>query len=81
MNERELLLKKISQQQFAAHEIALYLDTHPEDRQALNAFRTYRDTAVQLQAEYSQKYGMLTHSSPDNSDTWNWVRNPWPWDC
>lgn len=80
MNEREMLLKKISEQQFAAHEVALYLDTHPKNREALEAFRAYRDTAEKLQKEYNEKFGMLTQRCPNNGTSWSWVENPWPWD-
>ena len=34
MTKREALIKKIATYQFAAHDLQLYLDTHPKDKEA-----------------------------------------------
>ena len=43
MTEREALLKKISTYQFAAYDLQLYLDTHPDDSDTLAQVRRYRE--------------------------------------
>ena len=46
MTEKEKRMRAYSQNRFAALETALYLDTHPTDRKALAAFRTYAEEAA-----------------------------------
>lgn len=80
MNEREKLLRKLSEQQFAAWEAGLFLDTHPNCQDALKAQREYTAAAKELKAKYNDSYGMLTHSCPYEGNKWQWVCDPWPWD-
>ena len=55
MTEKEKRMRAYSQNRFAALETALYLDTHPTDRKALAAFRTYAEEAEKQRAEYEKK--------------------------
>lgn len=80
MNEREKLLRKLSAQQFAAWETALFLNTHPNCDEALKARREYVEAANRLRKEYTNTYGMLNHNSAEDGDQWQWVCDPWPWD-
>ncbi len=80
MNEREMLLKRLNSVQFAAHELALFLDTHPMDRAAIEKMRKYQDIYCQLKTEFESKYGPLTVSSAGRGSMWDWIENPWPWD-
>ncbi len=81
MSEKEALMRRISANSFAAYETALFLDTHPNNAEALAAMRKYGEASRALKAEYEAKFGMLTVFSPmTNSDTWSWVDSPWPWE-
>jgi len=80
MNERDLLMRKLCEKQFAAYEIAEFLDTHPDNRQALAKMNEYSADYEALKAEYEKKYGKLTVFSPSDCDRWNWTDNPWPWE-
>jgi len=81
MSDRELMLKKISELQFAALDLNLYLDTHPKCKKALALYKKYFLAAKQLIAEYERRYGPLVGASVnDNTETWKWVNDPWPWD-
>ena len=80
MSEREDLLKKYAQKQFAAWDTGLFLDTHPENADALTARRAYQHAAQTVKDEYNRKFGMLTHACPEDGDKWNWVCAPWPWE-
>lgn len=79
MTKREMLLKKISTAQFAALDTQLFLDTHPGDTESMEKMRKYRNLAKSLIEEYEQKYGPLTKNG-DDSNTWNWIKGPWPWE-
>lgn len=80
MNERETLLKKIKIVDFAIFDIHLYLDTHPNDADALGLYDKYVKQRDVLIAEYTSKYGPLSMKNVTNATRWQWVSNPWPWD-
>ena len=80
MNERADLLKKISAYAFAAYDWNLYLDTHPNDTDAIAMFHRMADKANELRDEDEQKFGPLTAQSSADMTYWNWIDNPWPWE-
>lgn len=77
-NTREELIKMIKCYQFAIIELALYLDTHPEDEKALCLHRKYCKELKELQDKYQKVYGPLTINFPCNK--WRWIEEPWPWE-
>ena len=79
MTEREALLKKISTYQFAAYDLQLYLDTHPDDSDTLAQVRRYRELLKPLIREFEKKYGSLTKRQEDGNN-WDWIKAPWPWE-
>ena len=80
MNKREALLKQISTYQFAALDLQLYLDTHPNDEKTLEQLRQFRKKAAPLIKEYEGTYGALTKRG-DSGNNWGWIKAPWPWEC
>ena len=79
-SEKEEMLVNIGQYSFMAHEMNLYLDTHPNDREALNKFQEFRNKADELIKNYERKYGPLTISgNVSNQTPFNWVTTKWPW--
>ena len=42
MNERKTLLKRLQIADFVLKEVHLFLDTHPENREALEYFKKYQ---------------------------------------
>ena len=62
---------------FAIQELALYLDTHREDREALEQYRAYQ----QMYRRVAEAQGRpLTHMSPGKGDEYQWLDDPWPWE-
>ena len=62
---------------FAIQELALYLDTHRDDREALAQYRAYQ----QMYRKLSEAHAMtLNHMSPGKGDDYNWLDDPWPWE-
>lgn len=80
MNDRETLLRQLSAAQFAAWEMHIYLDTHPQDKQALQAMQRYRREAEKLHREFEEKYGPITPAGTLDAMTFTWINNPWPWE-
>ena len=80
MNDREMLLRRLSAAQFAAWELKMYLDTHPNDQKARVSAQKYQERTDALAAEYESKYGPVTNTDPFSGSRWKWVDDPWPWD-
>ena len=76
--EKEEMLQQIRAYDFAINELALYLDTHPEDEKALCLHRKYAREAKHLKDKYQKVYGPLTINFPCNK--WRWLEEPWPWE-
>jgi spore coat protein JB len=75
---REEMIGEIRNYEFAINELALYLDTHPEDEKALCLHRKYCKQAKNLKDQYQKIYGPLTINYPCNK--WRWLEEPWPWE-
>lgn len=75
---RTEMLGKIREYNFAIVELALYLDTHPEDQKALCLHREYAKNFKDLTDKYQKVYGPLTINFPCNK--WRWIEEPWPWE-
>ena len=79
MTERDMLLKKIGTLKFALVDIDLFLDTHPGDTAMLRLREEYARQLAPLVEEYEKQYGPLMKRDAD-TNTWAWVKDPWPWD-
>lgn len=75
-----MLLEQIRQCDFALYELNLYLDTHPNCRNALNTFRKYREMRNNAVFEYAKKYGSLTADMAEANGIWDWIKGVWPWE-
>lgn len=78
--DRAALLKEIMSYDFAANELTLFLDTHPEDKKALEMHKAVSKKANELHAEYNKLYGPLTAKANMSDKEWNWIESPWPWE-
>lgn len=73
-------MKKIATYQFAAHDLQLYLDTHPGDAATMEQMQRYEEMAAPLIRQYETQYGALTKRGEDGNN-WDWIKAPWPWEC
>lgn len=80
-NERQRDLYKIQEVGFAAHDINLYLDTHPSDANAIKLYNQYLNMERRLNDEYERKYGPIDLSDTEGLGLtpWAWIKEPWPW--
>lgn len=65
---------------FAAHELALYLDTHCGDEEAFGLYKNVLSLAKTAKEKYVKLYGPLTDADLINAHSYTWLKNPWPWD-
>ena len=78
-NPQDELLLKIQEYCFAAHEMNLYLDLHPNDIQAIGLYNQYKEEADKYTNEYESRYGKICLGINDDYN-WGWVKSPWPWE-
>ena len=76
------LMETIGQSAFAAYDTLLYMDTHPQDREAMAYYHKQSVIRQEAMEEYARRFGPLTMDLIDesNCDTWEWMMQPWPWE-
>lgn len=78
--EKMELLKEISVSQFMKIDLALYLNTHPNDKEAIKRYNHYTMLSKGLKETYEMNYGMSTQNDLSCSSSWQWLSDPWPWE-
>lgn len=75
------LLHELQAIDFVLVELNLYLDTHPTDAAALQQYNQYAELRKRVAQHYEANYGPLMHfgHSVEQSNRWQWVDVPWPW--
>jgi len=83
MSEKKsgITLRELQELEFAALELNLYLDTHPEDEKAIKKLAGYNDEINKMVAEYEEKETMLySQHIKSKADLDKWINDPWPWE-
>ena len=79
--ECENLLRKLQELEFAAVELNLYLDNHPDNKNALADFNVISKELITVKKMYEQERGPLCNFGYSESQyPWCWVNDPWPWE-
>ncbi len=73
------LMKTVQISDFAMIDTALYLDTHPCDKSALEYYGKMRKIRDDAAAEYNRLYGPIRQEDTDTCSRWTWSDGPWPW--
>ena len=80
-NHRMELIEKLSLVGFYMYDLRLFLDTHPECCEAIEAFNRYACMKKELVAEYEKMYGPFTQDCRNfDEHDWRWTAYPWPWE-
>lgn len=77
---QQALLRKISEQQFVCVELALYLDTHPDDAAAKADYYCHGNILRELMCEYQSVYGPLMNFGHSPTQAGSYVMGEWPWE-
>ena len=75
----DTLLSQLQTVGFAVQELALYLDTHREDGEALELYRSYQEMYGKLRKLYEDQCGPLNHMHA-REGPYRWLDDPWPWE-
>ena len=83
VNKNNLPVTPLSELQalgFAIQELALYLDTHREDREALELYQQYQKMYADCAEKFQQELGPMNHQTPITAEEYTWLDDPWPWE-
>lgn len=83
MNDyRSDMLNYINSVSLALQDTVLFLDTHPNNAEALAYFDECSKMRNEALAEYAKKYGpiLVDDVTMSEVDYWNWINQPWPWE-
>ncbi|GGJ09634.1 spore coat protein CotJB [Alicyclobacillus cellulosilyticus] len=65
---------------FVLVELTLYLDTHPDDAQALAQFQQFQRRKQALMQQFEPLFGPLhEYGNSPAGNRWAWAEGPWPW--
>jgi len=75
----EMLLRNVQATSFLAHDILLYLDTHPGDGEALAAYRAALRDRDAARRAYEENVRALVPDGTLRRDCFDWADGPFPW--
>lgn len=73
-------LHRLQAMNFAISELGLYLDTHPNDADAITLFNQYVEQYADALQQYERIYGATTQMGSALTGEYEWLQDPWPWD-
>ena len=83
VNQKEKPVTPLSELQvlsFAIQELALYLDTHRDDQEALEVYQNYQKLYTHCREEYLRSHGPMNHMQDTDGTQYTWLNDPWPWE-
>ena len=73
--DHDELLKKLSELDFIAVDLALFLNTHPDNTEAIQTYNQVITAADAVRMKYEETYGPLCSFRSYAMDTNNWQWN------
>lgn len=74
------LKKQIAATHIMVEDLHLYLNTHPNDRNAIACYNGYVKQLKMLKDNYDSCYGMMSEEDSFSQCPWQWIDEPWPWE-
>jgi spore coat protein JB len=74
------LMEQLQSVDFVLVELQLYLDTHPQDADAINQFNQYSKERRKIKKVFESQFGpLMQYGNSYSGYPWNWNDTPWPW--
>ncbi len=80
VSDKKRLMMNVYELGFIMTETLLYLDTHPDDTEALAYFNKMKPRYQEAVAMYEKHCGPLNFTSVESDNYWTWVATPMPWE-
>ena len=78
--DKRRIMMNVYELGFIMTETLLYLDTHPDDAEALAYFNEMRPRYQEAVAMYEKHCGPLNFTGVESDKYWTWVATPMPWE-
>lgn len=78
--DRRKLMQLITRLSFAMDDVKLFLDTHPNCKEALEYYKKTKEMRNDAVREYTKKFGPISAYNVDVEDYWTWNVGPMPWE-
>jgi spore coat protein JB len=73
-------LKDLQVVDFVLDELTLYLDTHPDDMQAIGQYNQFASKRIGMVQEFEMEFGpLMSNGHSFSKSPWEWNAAPWPW--
>lgn len=74
------LMEQLQTVDFVLVELTLYLDTHPNDSEAIHQFNQFSKERRHIKKTFESQFGPLMEFGNSYSGyPWTWNDSPWPW--
>ena len=73
-------LQQINEVSFAVNDMLLYLDTHPDDAQALSYYNQCNELYNSAKKTYEERFEPLSAFGSQPLEDWDWNDGPMPWE-
>lgn len=80
MRTADNLMRVIQMYDFYLYDLNLFLDTHPNDKEALARFNELKEKRNRAYDAYIENCGPITAVQNNSDNYFNWVNDPWPWE-
>ena len=79
-SEKDQLLLPVQALDFMRVELNLYLDTHPDDVNAINLFAQNQIALNEAKRRYEERFGpLVVFNATSTATPWSWTQG-WPWE-
>lgn len=78
--DKRRCMQNIYELGFVLTESILYLDTHPDDTEAIEYYSQMRDELLKHMDYYAKNFGPLNYFNIESQNYWTWVSTPMPWE-
>jgi spore coat protein JB len=74
------IMEELQAVDFVIVELTLYLDTHPDDQEAIQQYNSMIKQRKKIKKNFEQQFGPLTSFGGSYSPyPFQWKEAPWPW--
>ena len=80
MTNKSRIIQNVYELGFVMTEALLYLDTHPNDNEAIEYYNTMKKRYNDAVEAYESSIGPLTFNSTGVNNYFDWAATPLPWE-
>lgn len=81
VSAQKAALLQLQQLSFSLVDLNLYLDTNPDNQQAINDYNQLFEQYWDAKSNYELQYGPMNNFGHCPATyPWSWINDPWPWE-